>query len=77
VLLIVSVILAIKWRKSREVVHKNFMELVAKVPSIKDVQVLEKIGGGAFGEVFRGLMDVSHTCCSTSDCYISNRFKLH
>jgi hypothetical protein len=61
VLLIIAVILAIKWRKSREAANKNFMELIAKVPSIKDVQVLEKIGGGAFGEVFRGLMDVRHT----------------
>jgi hypothetical protein len=60
VLLIVSIILAIKWWRSCKFANNNSLELVPKVASIKGVQVLEKIGGGAFGEVYRGLMDVSN-----------------
>jgi hypothetical protein len=57
---VVALIIAIiafyllKKRKSKPV---NSMEL-GTVTTLKDLAVLEKIGSGAFGEVYRGLMNV-------------------
>jgi hypothetical protein len=66
VLLIIS-ILAIKTKRSHSTLNQNFMELIAKIPGIKDVIVLEKLGGGAFGEVYRGLVNVMLVILPTDD----------
>jgi hypothetical protein len=45
-------------QKKRNQSKPNTMELGAITSTIKDVIILEKLGSGAFGEVYRGLMNV-------------------
>jgi hypothetical protein len=55
---IVTILATIVKIKKSHTLNQNFLELIAKIPSIKDVVVLEKLGGGAFGDVFHGLVNV-------------------
>jgi hypothetical protein len=59
-IIIVAVYLHKKQRQPNDTnsTEQQPMELGVVVSTLKDVTVMEKIGGGAFGEVYRGLMNV-------------------
>jgi hypothetical protein len=60
-LIAIITVTIVKIKKSQLAINKNFIELGIKIPLIKDVIVLEKLGGGSFGDIYHGLVNVSNT----------------
>jgi hypothetical protein len=53
-------------RRRQSSLNAQSLELLSMVPTVQDVTVLEKIGSGAFGDVFRGMINV----VSSDDLYL-------